>query len=566
MLLPVLVFCSLFCSAQGTWTQKTGLPFWGVNRAAPVAYNIANKGYLGTGDCQCFSVGLKDVGEYDPIADTWTQKANFGGGFRKYAVGFSIGNYGYTGTGVDSSGNYMNDLWKFDPILNTWTQMASPGPTGRAQAVGFAVGGKGYIGTGLSVNSCFNDLLEYDPVANTWTPKANFPGGFRRDIDRAVFVIGNKAYLGTGCDSSRILVPAHHNDFWEFDPTLNTWTQKPNFPGPPRRGAVGFSLCGYGFIGLGTDGTDFSFNDFWMYDTASNSWSAVTPFPGPARWDAASFVVNNNAYIATGTEYSPFFMMRLFYDLWEFSPPQVNPVISGVKALCIGDSITLTAGGGGTYSWSTGALTDSIRISPSATTTYSLTATRFCNSQTITATVPVITTASASFNYQFVPCVDNCFQMQDLSVNALDWSWNFGDGKTSTEEIPCHFYTDSSTYSVSLTINQGTNCASTSTQEIPFLAPDNTTDVFIPNAFSPNGDGKNDRLRFYRRNNYCLEGFHIAIYDRWGEKVFETTNISDSWDGTRKGEPLNDGVFVYYCSLSTHGEQRELKGNISLLR
>ena len=91
---------------------------------------------------------IKDFWEYDPAANTWTQKADFGGGTRSQAVGFSIGNKGYIGTGKEDWA-YKRDFWEYDPATDTWTQKADFGGTARCDAVGFSIGNKGYLGTGF---------------------------------------------------------------------------------------------------------------------------------------------------------------------------------------------------------------------------------------------------------------------------------------------------------------------------------------------------------------------------------------------------------------------------------
>jgi len=140
---------TVYSFSQGTWTPKAPLPALG--RWAPVGFTIGTKGYLGTGrDASNFASNnpLDDFWEYDPITNSWTQKANFGGGPRVGAVGFSIGSYGYIGTGVANTIQY-NDFWEYNPIANTWTQVANVGGPPRSFAVGFSIAGKGYIGTGI---------------------------------------------------------------------------------------------------------------------------------------------------------------------------------------------------------------------------------------------------------------------------------------------------------------------------------------------------------------------------------------------------------------------------------
>src|SRR6266404_4441817 len=128
--------------AQDTWTQKAD--FGGTVRQFAVGLSIGSKGYIGTGGG---SFPTKDFWEYDSSTNVWTRKADFAGGARKNAVGFSIGSKGYIGTGDDDVSVYK-DFWEYDPSTNAWTQKADFGGTARTSAVGFSIGGKGYIGTG----------------------------------------------------------------------------------------------------------------------------------------------------------------------------------------------------------------------------------------------------------------------------------------------------------------------------------------------------------------------------------------------------------------------------------
>ncbi len=88
--------------------------------------------------------------------------------------------------------------------------------------------------------------------------------------------------------------------------------------------------------------------------------------------------------------------------------------------------------------------------------------------------------------------------------------------------------------------------------------------IYIPNAFSPNNDSENDMECVF---GTCIKTFHIAIYNRWGEKVFESSDQKICWDGTYRGKALNTAVFDYYLEATfTNGETINKKGNISLLR
>jgi N-acetylneuraminic acid mutarotase len=114
--------------AQGTWTQKAEVPGISSGRAGAIAFSIGSFGYVGTG-----SGGGSDFWQYDPASNVWTQRSDFGGGERSDAVGFSIGNKGYAGTGYWTA--YKKDFWEYDPATNVWTKKADFGGHSRDYGV-----------------------------------------------------------------------------------------------------------------------------------------------------------------------------------------------------------------------------------------------------------------------------------------------------------------------------------------------------------------------------------------------------------------------------------------------
>ena len=190
---------------------------------------------------------------------TWTQKADFGGTGRLFAVGFSLGTKGYIGTGT------RNDFWEWDQTTNVWTQKATLSGTARGVAVGFSMGNKGYIGTGMyGSTNYFQDFWEWDQASDVWTQKANFIGAARGDA--VGFSIGTKGYIGTGADPGN-----YYNDLWEWNKATNAWTQVANFGGSTRDCSVGFSIGTKGYIGTGEDAINNWEKDFWEYTPDSTS-------------------------------------------------------------------------------------------------------------------------------------------------------------------------------------------------------------------------------------------------------------------------------------------------------
>jgi len=92
----------------------------------------------------------------------------------------------------------------------------------------------------------------------------------------------------------------------------------------------------------------------------------------------------------------------------------------------------------------------------------------------------------------------------------------------------------------------------------------NCGDFFVPNAFSPNGDGLNDMINVH---GFCIGTYTLQIFSRWGEKVFETSSLTQSWDGTFRGQNMDAGVFVYRADgITIEGKPFSIKGNITLIR
>lgn len=92
------------------------------------------------------------------------------------------------------------------------------------------------------------------------------------------------------------------------------------------------------------------------------------------------------------------------------------------------------------------------------------------------------------------------------------------------------------------------------------------TTIFIPNAFTPNSDGVNDQFKIFGdlSSVYFMD---IAVYDRWGEKVFESNDPNFEWDGTYRGEPAPTGVYVYAATaVFSNGTHKDFKGSVTLLR
>lgn len=293
--------------AQNSWTLQT--PLIGLPRSASFAFTMNGKAYVGGGmNFSNTPIELSDFYEYDPVLNSWTPKAPFGGGGRSAAVAFSVGGKGYVLTGIDTNTVKQNDLWEYDPSGNSWTQKTSLPAAGRNYAVAFAVGAKGYIATGYDASgNNLDDCWEYDPSGNSWLQRTNVPGGLRSSA--IAFSIGSKGYVGTGYGAAAL------NDFYEFDPAMNSWTPRANVGTNQRSDGTAFAINGYGYVCTGSTSLGVS-NDLLRYDPVANSWTSVAPLPGSGKSNPVGFSVNGYGYVGLGFDngFSP------TVDLYKYAP------------------------------------------------------------------------------------------------------------------------------------------------------------------------------------------------------------------------------------------------------
>jgi gliding motility-associated-like protein len=113
------------------------------------------------------------------------------------------------------------------------------------------------------------------------------------------------------------------------------------------------------------------------------------------------------------------------------------------------------------------------------------------------------------------------------------------------------------TYKVTVT----NNCGSASDA---IIISGSQCNIYFPNSFTPNKDGKNDIFNILNAHNF--QDYYLAVYNRWGQKVFESNNFLIGWDGTYKGLLANPDVYVWYCQFTTSNITRKMKGNVILIR
>lgn len=244
--------------------------------------------------------------------------------------------------------------------------------------------------------------------------------------------------------------------------------------------------------------------------------------------------------------------------------PIPDPNILGDSVTCSNEYLTLTASGGLSYLWSTGPEdTTAVNIvNPSADSTFYVTVSNGNCSASDSVFISVLQAPDGS-NAGASPDT-TIFFWDDATLHATgngSYLWSPSDDLSCADCANPVASPDSTTvYYLAVTASNG--CSYTDSVVVTVEYP--LSEIFVPNIFSPNGDGENDFLFVYGRYIRDIEFF---IYDRWGEKVFETTDKSIGWDGTYKGVQLNNAVFAYYLRVFLNdGQLIELHGNTTLMR
>jgi trimeric autotransporter adhesin len=155
-------------------------------------------------------------------------------------------------------------------------------------------------------------------------------------------------------------------------------------------------------------------------------------------------------------------------------------------------------------------------------------------------------------------------QFYDASTGAVinSWQWTFGvPGAASQAQNPGYTYPDAGQYEVWLTTTSDYGCMD-SVLKIVTIDPEFV--IYVPNAFTPNYDGTND---VFMAKGEGIKDFRLFVFDRWGMKVFESEQLGSGWDGTLRGEAVQEDVYVWKIELKTwKNESKIFRGTVSLLR
>lgn len=293
LIISIFIFLSWVTNSQNQWVQKDSIN--GAPRSVASSFVLNGEGYVLAGlDQDGFR---RKMYSYTFWQDDWDDETSIGGASgsglaRGSASSFSLNNKGYICLGQGETNPFFNDLWEFDPITNTWSQKASFIGSPRRSAVSFTIDSLAYVGTGISANGLEKDIFSYNSNTNTWTQKNDFGGTARKEA--VGFSMEGQAYIGTGDEG------IYTNDFWQYQASNDSWIQKSDFPGTPRKGAVGWGIFPSAYIATGEDNAFNFTKDVWEYNYFSDTWVQRADFIGEGRSNAVVFVLQDLAFVGAG--------------------------------------------------------------------------------------------------------------------------------------------------------------------------------------------------------------------------------------------------------------------------
>ncbi len=240
-----------------------------------------------------------------------------------------------------------------------------------------------------------------------------------------------------------------------------------------------------------------------------------------------------------------------------------TPDTVGCNPLCVNfqNSSTIATGSNASLLWNFGDGTTSAQASnhcfinnsvfTPSTFEVSLTVTSDSGCVSILAKNSYITVnpnpiADINVDKNVTSIIDPIITFTNLSSGENAWSWNFGDNTTSSIEAPLpHSYADTGRYQITLIVSNQYSCYDTTNKTI-VIEPDWA--LFIPNTFTPNGDGINET---FQGIGFGLLEYEMMIFDRWGNKIYETKKYNDPWDGKANtgSEMAQIDSYVYLINI-----------------
>lgn len=560
---------------------------------------IGNEFYIGLG--HDFNFAFNDFWRYTPLGNTWAQMAPFPGTPRLNPISFAANNKLIVGGGYNlGAATQFSDYYEYDPVTNIWTQVSGFISGDRSRSSSFVIADSAYISGGW-VGTNDSEVWRYAPFAFRRTDTVVCEGDvFTLDVGRS----GGRYQWHNNSFSSTFRV-TEPGIFWVNITTTNECTRRDSF-------VVDYTPLP--LVDLGND-TSFcskipytvsAFNQGASYQWQDNSTTSNFTITNTGVYKVS--VTNGNCTAVDSVEV-------IYYE-----PPTVN--LGPNRSVCFGETVVLDAfNPGATYEWQDGSTNSNFLVSSPGV--YSVTAKRngcetfssvridyverpqldlgedtlLCEGSALQLIVNepgatfrwqngstsnrftverrglywvelslngCLSRDSIFVDYELLPninfgidktvCFGDAFFLDAYEPNTTSYLWQDGFGGARYIINESGFY-----YVVA------TNRCGTDSDSINVIIEDCNCTVYLPNVFTPDGDGNND---FFGPVYACdLVNYQMLIFNRWGELLYESVDVNSPWDGLGSDGPLPNGSYVYRISYQERGNIRteQLKGTISII-
>jgi gliding motility-associated-like protein len=494
------------------------------------------------------------------------------------SVNFNVTNYPctdsvhFTNTSLSTSG-LQNTYWSFDGGASTSTNTAitQTYSVNGMHAVSLltvnAFGCRDSVVKSVNVFNFIRSIVSNDTICKGFTSQLTAQGGTSYTWTPATFLsnpfIQNPVSTPNATTTYSVIIENNSSGYVCKDTISATIVVNPKITT-----AFNYSI---GFCSNNVQFIDASFSNpinwAWNFGDANNSVGQNPLYYYSVSGTYTTSLISINSFGCKDTSIQ-------VISLPAFSPISVNSSI--IK--CESDTVQLKATGGVLYSWQPSqTLTNSNVFNPLAfpatSTIYSVTISTLKGLDTcksiLTAMVNILPFSYNSSSITVSPSTITLGQSSNVTLNGLPVNNTITvvpDAHVSYTGVNSFAITPAKSGEYTIYSTDANNCRHT-LKTIYVEVHTNLCNegvVYLPTGFTPNNDGVNDVL--YIRSNFITD-VYLTIYDRWGEKLFETNDVKRGWDGTFKGKQLDQGVYGYYMTFTcNNGEQSFKKGNITLTK
>lgn len=292
---------------------------------------------------------------------------------------------------------------------------------------------------------------------------------------------------------------------------------------------------------IGIDSVRWNFGDPASGNSNStDQFSPVHSYPGAGVYNVSLIVYKDDCTKANDTVKQTVWVTELNKDL-----------LGPDRLVCSGESFSVSVPVDNIgYTWSTGSTASTINIDQSGM--YWLEINQLGCNERDSITVDFKPTPSFSLGRDTALCAGESLLLNATTAGA-SYQWNTGQ---TTPQLRVN---NSGQYSVKVTV-QG--CSASDTIRIE----PGSCKLYIPNAFTPNGDGLNDG--FGMLNTGSISTYSLTIFDRWGKQIFATTNKNEKWNGMIGSQQAQPGTYIWILTYTKNGEPAPIrsKGTVELIR